>query len=119
MSNFREMAPEWISKKFQPFKTDEHVIYSFETRDSEISNICNYFREIIEFCDFMKALMISQNILLSIKSRDLFISRFHESNYIFEISISRASKLFIICSYFKSLKFYQTAIPEPFRENYS
>ena len=31
----------------------------------------------------------------------------------FEISRSRASKLYIICSYFKSLKFFRTAILEP------
>ena len=39
---------------------------------------------------------------------------FHESNYIFKISRLRALKLYVICSYFKSLKFFRTPTLEPF-----
>ena len=47
------------------------------------------------------------------------ISIFRENNYICKISRLRASKLYIICSYFKSLTFYDIssgAIGESFRE---
>ena len=40
-------------------------------------------------------------------------------NYIFEISRSRSSKLYIICSYFKSLNFFLTAILEPLRSHFA
>ena len=52
--------------------------------------------------------ILSEKVL--IKSRNL---EFRKSNYIFEISRSRASKLYIICLYFKSLKFFSGAIAEP------
>ena len=40
---------------------------------------------------------------------------FHESNYMFKISRLRALKLYvIICSYFKSLKFFRTPTLAPF-----
>ena len=42
MSNFREMAPQWLqngcSKKFKLLKY-EYVIYHFKARGLEISNI--------------------------------------------------------------------------------
>ena len=37
MSSFREMTPQWLQKIFQTSKY-EHI-YSFETRDLEISNM--------------------------------------------------------------------------------
>ena len=47
MSNFREMAPQWLrnvcSKNFKLIKY-EHIIYHFEVRGLEI-RIYNYFRE--------------------------------------------------------------------------
>ena len=55
----------------------------------------------------MNSLMILQNILLSIKRQNLNTSQ--KINDTFEISGSCASKLYIICSYFKSLKFFRTA----------
>ena len=53
-----------------------------------------------------------------IKSRNLNIL-FCESNYIFEISGSRASKLYITCSYFKSLKCFRIPISESFRSHFA
>ena len=51
MGNFREMAPEWLSEKNSNFQNMnilhialKHVIWRFR--------ICNYFREIIKFCNF-------------------------------------------------------------------
>ena len=59
MSNFREMtpamAPQWLSEKnFRFFNMNllyialKHVIWRFQ--------ICNYFREMFKFCDFMNTL---------------------------------------------------------------
>ena len=44
---------------------------------------------------------------------------FAKCNYILEISRSPASKLNKICSYFKSLKFFQTAILEPLQSHFA
>ena len=38
MSNFREMTQQWLRKNFKLLKY-EHIIYSFEARDLEISNL--------------------------------------------------------------------------------
>ena len=62
MSNFREMAPQWlcngsgtaVQKNFKLIKY-EHIIYHFEARGLEISKN-NYFREIFKFRDFMNTL---------------------------------------------------------------
>ena len=43
---------------------------------------------------------------------------FSEDNYKFKIARLRASKLYIICSYFKSLNFFQTFAPEPLGESF-
>ena len=50
-----------------------------------------------------------RNLFLLVFLRNLNISR---KNYINGTSRLRASKLYIICSYFKSLKFFWTPIPE-------
>ena len=81
-----------VRKKFKLLKY-EHIVYSFEARNLEIW-ICNYFREIFKFRDFMNTL------------QNLFSSYFREKIYINGISRSRASKWYIICSYFKSLNFF-------------
>ena len=65
--------------------TLKHVIRRFRT--------CNYFRKIVKFLDFMNALMIFGNcILSSINSLNL---TFRETSNIFEISRSDALKLYI------------------------
>ena len=46
--NDSPMASEWVSEKFQTFKIWIYYIYSFW--------ICNYFREIFKFHDFMDTL---------------------------------------------------------------
>ena len=46
------MAPE---KNFKLLKY-EHIIYSVEARDVEISNFCNYFCEILKFRYFKNTL---------------------------------------------------------------
>ena len=50
MSNFREMAPQWLrnscSKNFKLLKY-EHIIYHFKARGLEI-RIYNYSREIFK-----------------------------------------------------------------------
>ena len=38
MSNFHEMTPQGLQKDFR-FLKYEHIIYSFEVRDLEISNM--------------------------------------------------------------------------------
>ena len=55
MSNFREMAPEWLFEKISNFEnmimlyiTLKHVVWRFR--------IYNYFREIFKFRDFMNIL---------------------------------------------------------------
>ena len=56
MSNFREMTPQWLQEKILTFKVlSQHITYSFEARDLEISNM-NYFCEISKFRDFMNTL---------------------------------------------------------------
>ena len=55
MSNFRDMALHGsgmaVRKNFKLLKY-EHIIYHFKARGLEISNIYNYFREILKFRDF-------------------------------------------------------------------
>ena len=55
MSNFRKMTSQRLhkgSRKNFKLVKYEHIIYSFEVRDLEISK-CNYFCEISKFRDFM------------------------------------------------------------------
>ena len=58
------------------------------------------------FAFLQKHFRISRNTLLLLSLRNLNISR---TNYLFGISRSRASKLYMICSYSKSLKFFRTS----------
>ena len=44
-----------VRKHFKLLKYG-HIIYSFEARNLEISNMYNYFHEILKFCDFMNIL---------------------------------------------------------------
>ena len=54
MSNFREMAQEWLFKTFQTYKiltlyiVSKHVVWRFRIYD--------YFHEIFRFRDFMNTL---------------------------------------------------------------
>ena len=66
--NGSEMDQELLSKKISDFQRMkilyialQHVIWRFR--------INHYFREIFRFHDFMNALMISQDLYLSIKSQ--------------------------------------------------
>ena len=111
MSKFSRNDSQWLPngcpKKFQTFKiwiyiALKHVIWRFW--------ICNYFREIFKFRDSMNTLRNFAEFVLLVFSRNI-ISR--EKIDINGISRSRALKWCIICSYFKSLKFFRTPIPEP------
>ena len=63
MSNFREMAREWLSKKISKsqnlnklYLTLKHGILRFQ--------ICNYFRQIFKFRDLMNANDFSKYIIV-------------------------------------------------------
>ena len=114
-----------------------------ESADSVSRKIHTWFKEyrdtkaysslgllfICSFCYFGRssALFISQlltliRIELEFKFREIRAKinfakykYFTKVIYIFRISRLRASKLYIICSYFKSLKVFRTPIPEPLR----
>ena len=60
-----------------------------KARGMEISNIYNYFREIVKFRENMSKTDFAKFLKVFIKSRNLI---FLESNYIFEISRPRALK---------------------------
>ena len=119
MSNFREMAPQWLqngcSKKFQILKNMnmlyiilKHVVWRFR--------IYNYFREIFKFRDFMNTLRnFAKSVLAHIFAKLEYLKVI---NYIFQISRPRASKWYITCSYFKSLKFFRTAVLESLRSHF-
>ena len=49
----------------------EHIIYHFKARDLEI---CNFFRQIFRFCDFINTLRNFAKFALPIFSRNLNIS---------------------------------------------
>ena len=67
--------------------------------------ICNYFREMCKFRDFMNTLRNFEKSVLLIFSRNLNISR---KNWNLQ---TRCFKMIpMICSYFQSLKFFRTAI---------
>ena len=76
MSNFREMAPQWLqngcSKKFQTFKNMsmlytilKHVVLRFR--------IYNYFRETFKFCKNMSKIDFAKFLKVFIKSRNLSV----------------------------------------------
>ena len=107
MSNFREMTPQWLQysclKKIQTFKiwtkiciALKHVIWRFR--------ICNYFHEIFKFCDFMNTL---RNFAKSFFAR------------IFAKFKWCSKAIYTICSYFKSLNFFRTAILKPLRSHFA
>ena len=74
------------------------------------------FAEIFKFRKNMSKNSFAKFLKMFLKSRNLNISG---SNYIFKISRSRASKLFIICKYFNILKFFQTVNLEPLRSYFA
>ena len=59
MRNFRKMtptmAPEWLSEKNFRFFQYEPIIYSLKHVIWRFQ-ICNYFREMFKFCNFMNTL---------------------------------------------------------------
>ena len=79
----------------------KHVIWRFRSY--------NFSREIFKFRENTSKTNFEKSLKVFIKLRNLYISR---KNYINGIYRLRASKLYIICSYFKSLKFFRTPIPK-------
>ena len=72
--NDSAMAPEWLSEKYSNFENMnilyivlKHVIWRF--------SICNYFREIFKFRDFMNTLKNFAKFVLLAFSRNLNISQ--------------------------------------------
>ena len=80
--------------------------------------ICNYFREMYKFRDFMNTLRnFAESVFALIFAKFKYLAK---QFYINGISRSRALKRYIICSYFKSLKFFRTPIlAKSFGENCS
>ena len=77
----------------------KHVIWRFQ--------IYNLFRKIFKFREDK-----SNNVFREIRKclrKTAKFEFFCETNYIFRISRSRASKRYITCSYSKSLKFFRTS----------
>ena len=104
---FTQNAPQWLQhgflkKKFKLLRY-EHIIYSFEARDLKISNILFFWRNI----------WISWFYGHFKKFREIEI--FRETFYINGISRSCALRWYIICSYFKSSKFFRTPILKQLR----
>ena len=106
------MAPEWaVQKNFKLLKY-EHIIYSFNLKHVIWRFlICNYFCEIFRFRDFMNT---SRNF-----AKSVFAHIFVKFKYFEKQSILTESPdhVLYICSYFKSLKCFWTAILEPLRCN--
>ena len=82
----------------------KYVVWRFQ--------IYNYFREIFKFRDFINTLRdFAKSVFAHIFEKVIIYSK--SSDHVLENDIS------VICSYFKSLKFFRTAVLEPFRENCS
>ena len=83
----------------------KHIIWRFR--------ICNYFREMFKFRDFMNTL---RNF-----AKSVFARIFEKFKYLakqFMLRNFQVTCLNIICSYFKSLKFFRTPILEPLRSHF-
>ena len=50
------MAPEWLSERISNFLKDKHIIYMALKHVIWRFRICNYFREMFKFRDFMNSL---------------------------------------------------------------
>ena len=78
MSNFREMTPQWLQnadrKNFKLFKS-EHIIYNFELIVWRF-RICNYFREMFKFRDFMDTLRnLAKSVFACIFSKFTYVAK--------------------------------------------
>ena len=68
------MAPEWLSEKIPDFKY-EYIIYSFEDVIWRF-RICNYFREMFEFSDFMNTLRnFAKSVFASIFAKFKYLAK--------------------------------------------
>ena len=105
--NDSAMAPEKIFKLSNMnilYIALKHVIWRFRICIIQISRFYEHFNKFREicFCSYFCEIQI-----------------FRETIYINGISRSCALKWYIICSYFKSLRFFPGVIEESFRENCS
>ena len=88
----------------------EHIIFHFKARDLEIPSLnIDCFERYFNFAK-TRAKKICE-----ISSHVHNIAKF-KINYIFKIFRFRASKLYIICSYFKR---FWTSIPEPLQSHFA
>ena len=113
MTNFREMAPKWLSEKISNFQNINIVYIALEDVIQRF-RICNYLnisRFYEHFNDLPKYITIHKIAKFKYFAKVITCSKPPDH-------VPQSYKD-IIWSYFKSLEFFWTAISEPFRENCS
>ena len=79
---------------------DNDICFCLRSAMEDITHRCIFLKEVPTISSLVDV-FLNSNYANSNLSED-----FRETIYINRISISHASKLYIICSYFKSLKFF-------------
>ena len=87
----------------------KHVVWRFR--------IYNYFREILKFCGFMNTLInFAKSVFSHVFAKLEYILNLLE--YILNLQTTCFKMVLITCSYFKSLKFFRTAVLEPLQSHF-